>query len=135
MSLIGVFLFILFVGWLLMVASVVDLQEFLRRFTLIEMSGVSAFKGLVRRQMYLSLALTLLFWGAAMLGIAAVALEDLGNTQVVLFIVLFVLIEVTWLFKRKLREQVRNIPAEDKGTDSLLQALCLEWNKRTLPSF
>jgi hypothetical protein len=135
MSLIGVFLFVLFVGWLLMVASVVDLQEFLRRFTLIEMSGVSAFKDLVRRQMYMSLALTLLFWGAAMLGIAALALEDLGNTQVVLFIALFVMIEGTWLFKRKLREQVRNIPAEDKGTDSLLQALCLEWNRRTLPSF
>ncbi len=137
MSSIVLFQLSLFFGWLLMFASVLDLQGFLGRVTLMEMGNLPSFKNLARRQMYVSLALTLLFWGAGLLGLysAAVDRSSWTLTHVVVFLVLFGAIEATYLFKRNIRNQVMTLPAEDKGTESLIQAVCLEWTRRTLPQF
>lgn len=127
---------VLFVGEIALILSILDLQEFLRKVTVLEdMKQLVEFKRLVRRQMYASLALTVWFWIAALVAIYAAALSSWSLGKGVILALLVGSLQLTGRFKKKLRDEIRTLPAQDKGVESLHQAVCVQWASRSLPEF
>ncbi len=131
-----ILLVVLFVALMLQIASTIDMQNFMAQIDKVEtMEHLAAFKSLARRQMYLSLGLTLLLQAAALLALVSTVLEGWGPVQVGLVVTLLVAVYGTHLFRKSVRTRVQNLPSPDKGLDSLLQAVCVQWMHRTLPEF
>jgi FtsH-binding integral membrane protein len=97
---------------------------------------LQAFKQMVRRQMYWTFGLTLAFWLVGLFTVSVLIMRlEFGMTRGVLFVLLFAIAEGTFLHKRRIRQQIFDMPASDKGIESLHQAVCLEWTRKTLPEF
>jgi hypothetical protein len=129
---------LLFFGWLLLCGSIMDMQHFIKSIPVLkEMKDVRTFKMLVRRQMYIGMALFVVFWAAVMAGIwTALTKQWGGSTALLVIAIALVLLDIaTQAFRSKVREQLADIPAQDKGLSSLHQAVCLQWSQRSLPEF
>ena len=129
-------LVLLFIGWLQQCASIMDMQNYVRNVPILkEMEDVHAFKILVRRQMYMSVGMFITFWAAIMVMVWSALTRQLGGTLLILSVVMAVIAIGTQAFKKKTRNEVTALPAQDKGLSSLHQALCVQWAHRSLPEF
>ena len=127
---------LLFAAFLVSLFGTIDMQGFLSKVQIVnETEELSAFKSLVRRQMYLSLGLTIAYWGSMLLGIWALAIESWRSGQYGILGALILMNVIATAFRKKVRSEVQNVPAGDKGMEGMLQAVCVQWVHRSLPEF
>ena len=127
---------LLFIGWISIVLSIFDLQNFLKDVrVLADMKELQAFKAMVRRQMYLSMFQLLIFWGVA-LSILWGMLVEKWSTPVIAIVATGVVVSIGFQkWRSKMREELWELPASDKGIGSLHQAVCVQWASKALPDF